>query len=151
MKQIRQASTEDLVRIAEIEVFNYRLNFYPIFRSDWFYFQELQVPQVARKYANALDSLWVYDDGVVKGFVQTENGEVRKIFVEPVLQGESIGAKLLEVAVAQRGARCDRRKETGGGNWGISGPDAPRCVGFCAELLNFSCLSVEQENYLSYN
>ena len=105
MKQIRQASTEDLVRIAEIEVFNYRLNFYPIFRSDWFYFQELQVPQVARKYANALDSLWVYDDGVVKGFVQTENGEVRKIFVEPVLQGESIGAKLLEFAVAQRGAR----------------------------------------------
>ena len=34
---IRRARTDDLNRIAEIEVFNYRLQFYPIFRSDEFY------------------------------------------------------------------------------------------------------------------
>lgn len=101
MRHIRKAKPEDLVRIAEMEVFNYRLNFHPIFQSDWFYFEELQVPKVAQKYANAADSLWVYDDGVVKGFLQAENGEVKKLFVEPVLQGRSIGAKLLEYAIAE--------------------------------------------------
>ena len=33
---IRPATVADLPRIAEIEVFNYRLYFYPIFRSDGF-------------------------------------------------------------------------------------------------------------------
>ena len=96
---------EDLNRIAEMEVFNYRLNFYPIFRSDWFYFEELQVPKVARQYEDALDSLWVYDDGVVKGFIRTERGEVKKLFVEPALQGGGVGAKLLEFAVEAQDAR----------------------------------------------
>lgn len=104
MKHIRSAKPEDLGRIAEIEVFNYRLNFYPIFRSDWFYFEELQVSKVARKYESVLNSLWVYDDGVVKGFIQAESGEVKKLFVEPVLQGQSIGAKLLNYAVAEQNA-----------------------------------------------
>lgn len=102
---IRKAKREDLNRIAEMEVFNYRLNFYPIFRSDWFYFEELQVPKVAKRYENALDTLWVYDDGVVKGFTQVICGEVKKLFVEPALQGQAIGGKLLEFAVAERGAR----------------------------------------------
>ena len=93
------------MRIAEMEVFNYRMNFYPIFRDDGFYFEELQVPKVARNYESALDSLWVYDDGVVKGFTQVADGEVKKLFVEPVLQGQSIGAKLLEFAVAELDAR----------------------------------------------
>lgn len=105
MRHIRKAKPEDLVRIAEIEVFCYRLNFYPVFQSDWFYFEELQVPKVVQKYERAMDSLWVYDDGVVKGFLQAENGEVRKLFVEPVLQGHSIGAKLLDYAVVERNVR----------------------------------------------
>ena len=41
---IRPAVEADLARIAEIEIFNYRLNFYPIFRCDEFYFEELTVP-----------------------------------------------------------------------------------------------------------
>ena len=102
---IRKATREDLTRIAEMEVFNYRLHFYPIFRSDWFYFEELQVPKVARRYESALDSLWVFDDGVVKGFIQVQNTEVKKLFVEPALQGQSVGAKLLEFAVAELDAR----------------------------------------------
>lgn len=102
---IRKATREDLTRIAEMEVFNYRLHFYPIFRSDWFYFEELQVPKVARRYESALGSLWVFDDGVVKGFIQVQNTEVKKLFVEPALQGQSVGAKLLEFAVAELDAR----------------------------------------------
>lgn len=35
---IRPARLEDLPRNAQIEVFNYRLQFHPIFRTDEFYF-----------------------------------------------------------------------------------------------------------------
>ena len=101
---IRRARTDDLNRIAEIEVFNYRLQFYPIFRSDEFYFGELQVPNVANRYADSLEDIRVWDDGVVKGFVFVQDTEVKKLFVEPVLQGHGIGAKLLDYAVKHMGA-----------------------------------------------
>lgn len=101
---IRPANRDDLNRIAEIEVFNYRLHFYPIFRSDEFYFGELQVPAVAQRYADSLDHIRVYDDGVVKGFVLAQGGEVRKLFVEPVVQGCGIGAELLEYAISEMDA-----------------------------------------------
>lgn len=101
MSKIRQAKREDLARIAEIEVFNYRLNFYPIFKDDAYYFKELQVPKQMEKYKNSIESIWVYDDGVVKGFVQVEDQEVKKLFVEPILQGNSIGTELLEYAIAE--------------------------------------------------
>ena len=101
MNYIRQARYDDIERIAEILVFNYRLNFYPIFRDDCFYFEELTVAKQTANYMNELDSIWVYDDGVVKGFIQIENAEVKKLFVEPALQGNSIGAELLEYAIAE--------------------------------------------------
>lgn len=99
MNIIRQAGNEDLVRIAEIEIFNYRINFYPIFLNDEFYFEELQVPKQIEKYKNAVETIWVYDDGAVKGFIQVEDQEVKKLFVEPVLQGDSIGSELLKFAI----------------------------------------------------
>ncbi len=102
MNYIRQAKYDDIDRIAEILVFNYRLNFYPIFRDDVFYFEELTVVKQKANYENELDSIWVFDDGVVKGFIQIENAEVKKLFVEPALQGNSIGAELLEYAISER-------------------------------------------------
>ena len=101
MKNIRQATCVDLNRIAEIEIFNYRLNFYPIFQDDSFYFEELQVSKQIERYKEIQDSIWVYDDGVVKGFVQVVKREVKKLFVEPILQGQGIGAELLEYAIAE--------------------------------------------------
>ena len=98
MENIRQATIADLARIAEIEVFNYRLNFYPIFQSDDFYFNELQVHKLMEKYEKLVGSMWVYDEVAVKGFIQVENREIKKLFVEPVLQGKAIGAKLLNYA-----------------------------------------------------
>ena len=99
MKYIRQATCDDLARIAEIEIFNYRLNFYPIFRNDDYYFQELQVPKLMQQHAAFLASIYVYDDGVVKGFIRLDGLQVVKLFVEPVLQGQGIGAKLLDYAI----------------------------------------------------
>ena len=105
MANIRRAKPSDLQRIAEIEVFNYRLKFYPIFRNDGFYFDELQVSAQVQKYEDAIGDIFVYDDGVVKGFVQTVGQQVRKLFVEPVLQGQSIGACLLDYVVEQQNVK----------------------------------------------
>jgi len=105
---IRPAKTEDLARIAEIVVFNYRLNFYPVFKSDWFYFEHLQVPNLMKQYVqskNMLTNTFVYDDGAVKGFIQLNGAEVEKLFVEPVLQKQGIGGKLMDFAIAQRDVR----------------------------------------------
>lgn len=106
MNAIRQARPEDAGRLAEIEVFNYRLNFYPIFKSDKFYFDILQVSSKAEEYRSnpqLLQNTWVYDDGVVKGFIRVDGTEVQKLFVEPALQGQAIGAVLLEYMIESRG------------------------------------------------
>lgn len=104
MNSIRQAAENDLARIAEIEIFNYRLNFYPIFRSDAFYFDELSVPAYMEEIRLFLDQMFVYDDGAVKGFIRVDGRRVKKLFVEPVLQGQGIGAALLEYAIEAYGA-----------------------------------------------
>lgn len=102
---IRPAAEADLGRIAEIEIFNYRLNFYPIFRDDEFYFRDLQVSTRSASLGRFLDELWVYDDGVVKGFIRVHGDELCKLFVEPVLQSQGIGAALLAHAVDALGVR----------------------------------------------
>ncbi len=101
---IRKARNEDLPRIAEIQIFNYRLYFYPIFQNDAYYFAELQVPSLMHKYESELDSLYVYDDGVIKGFIKIEDTYIARLFVEPVLQNASIGSQLLEYAVNEHHA-----------------------------------------------
>ena len=98
---IRPAAMADLARIAEIEVFNYRLNFYPIFRSDAFYFDEMTVQNLMPLRADFIPDILVYDDGVVKGFLHYGGDEVRRLYVEPVLQGQGIGAALLEYAIRE--------------------------------------------------
>lgn len=102
---IRPAAEADLGRIAEIEIFNYRLNFYPIFRDDEFYFRDLQVSTRSASLGRFLDELWVYDDGAVKGFIRVHGDELCKLFVEPVLQSQGIGAALLAHAVDALGVR----------------------------------------------
>ena len=102
---IRPAAEADLGRIAEIEIFNYRLNFYPIFLSDEFYFEEMQVLTRMESLRRLLDELFVYDDGVVKGFMRIHGQELCKLFVEPVLQSQGVGAALLAHAVDALGVR----------------------------------------------
>lgn len=101
---VRKANRNDLSRIAEIQVFNYRLFFYPIFKSDDYYFNELRVPSLMQEYESGLDTLYVYDDGVVKGFIKIEGTYIAKLFVEPVLQNASVGSQLLEYAMNKHNA-----------------------------------------------
>ncbi len=101
---IRKANRNDLPRIAEIQVFNYRLFFYPIFKSDEYFFNRLRVSSLMQEYESAPDSLYVYDDGAVKGFIKIEGTYIARLFVEPVLQNASIGSRLLEYAVKEHNA-----------------------------------------------
>ena len=85
---IRPAEKRDAYRIAEILVFNYRLNFYPVFRDDAFYFDEMQVKSVAEDYltdGEALQNTYVYDDGAVKGMIQISGDELGQKAVELLL------------------------------------------------------------------
>ena len=103
MEKIRKAEPKDCSRIAEILIFNWRINFYPIFQDEAFYFKELEVASLTAQYANDaeyLDKLWVYDDGVVKGFIELEKSELVKLYVDSFFQSRGIGAKLLEKAEA---------------------------------------------------
>jgi putative acetyltransferase len=48
--------------------------------------------------------MWVYDDGSVKGVIQIEEKEIKRLFVEPALQRKAIGSELLEYAIGEYGA-----------------------------------------------
>jgi len=103
---IRSARMGDSGRLSEIEVINYRLSFYPIFRNDSYYFDELQVLTLAQEYhehPKLIEQTLVYDDGIVKGFIRIDKQEVKKLFVEPAFQNSGIGAALLGFAVAEQG------------------------------------------------
>ena len=105
---IRPALPMDASRIAEIIVFNNRLNFFPIFGDEGYSFGEMQVMPMAQAFledANRIKSTYVYDDGVVKGLLTVRGDEIEKLYVEPALQGQGVGAALLEYAVSKLGAR----------------------------------------------
>lgn len=107
MPNIRPAAAADAFRIAEIIVTNYRVNFYPFFGNDAYYFGELNVADTAAEYAEGTENLrrsYVFDDGIIKGFVRVSESEVEKLFVEPQFQGRGTGAELLRFAVEKLGA-----------------------------------------------
>ena len=104
---IRAAKPEDASRIAEIIIANYRKQFYPIFRSDEFYFQELDIAEKAaqlRADPETLAQYAVYDDGIVRGCIRICGTEIVRLFVEPAFQGKGIGARLLTFAVSAQQA-----------------------------------------------
>ena len=72
--------------------------------EDEFYFKEMQVVNLIEEYRDSIEYMWVYDDGAIKGVIQIENSEIKKLFVEPALQGKSIGSYLLKYAIVEHKA-----------------------------------------------
>lgn len=104
---IRKAETRDLSRIAEIFVFNNRINYYPIFGDAQYSFGELQVLSVIDSCfgkAENLKNLYVFDDGIVKGFIQMDGTEIVKLYADPFFQSHGVGKALIEFAVSRFGA-----------------------------------------------
>lgn len=104
--KIRKATAKDLSRIAEIYVFNCRTNYWPIFKDDEFSFGEIQVIPMAEYFGKneILENIFVYDDGIVKGFVQMSGTEICKIYVDTFFQRDGIGKALIEYAMEEYGA-----------------------------------------------
>lgn len=101
---IRKAGEDDLSRVAEIYIFNNRTNFFPIFRDEGFSFGELQVVPLANDYfkkEEIIKNIYVFDDGVIKGFLQMNETEICKLYVDTFFQSEGIGGKLLDFAVKE--------------------------------------------------
>ena len=64
--KIRKAELKDLSRIAEIFVFNNRINYFPIFHEEAYSFGEMQVVPMIDQYfkkEEILNRIYVYDDG----------------------------------------------------------------------------------------
>ena len=104
---IRKAETKDLSRIAEIYIFNNRINYYPIFKDADFSFGEMQVVSIIDDYFKKdeiLKNIFVFDDGLIKGFVQMNGTEIYKLYVDTCFQSEGIGCKLIEFAIKEFGA-----------------------------------------------
>ena len=97
---IRNAEPKDLSRIAEILVFTKRIKYRSIFHNDEYSFNELQVVKLVEEYGNskALDNIWVYDDGIVKGMIHLEEKEIAELYVDYFFWKEGIGSKLVEFA-----------------------------------------------------
>ena len=101
---IRKASQNDLSRIAEIFVFNNRVNYFPIFKDIEFSFGELQVVSLVNGYFGRDDvreKLYVYEEMVIKGFVQVDGREICKLYVDTFFQSEGVGGELVEYAVRE--------------------------------------------------
>ncbi|MDO5779352.1 MAG: GNAT family N-acetyltransferase [Clostridium sp.] len=99
---IRKAKTNDLSRIAEIYVFNNRMNYFPIFKDEGFSFGELQVVSLANNYFKKdeiIKNTYVFDDGIIKGFIQMREKEICKIYVDTFFQSEGIGKELIKYAI----------------------------------------------------
>lgn len=100
MNKIRKAAENDLSRIAEMIVVNYRMNFFQFFKDEEFYFSELNVFDIAEDFnEELLHNTYVYDDTAVKGMMLVSGDELVKLYVEPQFQSCGIGAALLDYAV----------------------------------------------------
>lgn len=101
---IRKARIDDLSRIAEIYVFNNRVNYFPIFKDEEFSFGELQVVSLADNYFRKdeiRNAIYVYDNGFIKGFIQMNQTELCKIYVDTFFQSKGIGNELIEYAIQE--------------------------------------------------
>lgn len=108
MGHIRKAVPQDASRVAEILIFTKRASYRPIFQNDRVSFGEMQVLPLAQAYLSgekSLEPIWVFDDGLVKGVLHVEDGELEELYVEPAFQHTGVGTALLRFAVERCGAR----------------------------------------------
>ncbi|MBR6801012.1 MAG: GNAT family N-acetyltransferase [Eubacteriaceae bacterium] len=107
MNNIRPATKDDVCRISEIIVFNNRMNFFPIFNDEEYSFKFFNVSYLMNEYLSTpevFSEIYVYDDGIIRGFVHVHGEEVKKLYVEHFFQNRGYGHELLQFAVNEKGA-----------------------------------------------
>ena len=109
---IRKAKEKDLSRIAEIFICNNRINYFPIFKDESYSFGELQVVSFIDNYLKkdeVFKNLYIYDDGLIRGFIQMNGTEICKLYVDPWFQGRKIGHHLWALEKNERALAFYRR------------------------------------------
>lgn len=113
---IRKAEISDASRIAEIAIFAKRVAYRSIFRDDRTSFGEMQVVPLAEKIVRQkAEGLYVCDEDFVRGYMALlsdgDTFELAEIYVDPLLQGEGTGGKLISrcLEMAREGGfkRCE--------------------------------------------
>ena len=105
---IRKAKCNDLSRVAEIYVLNNRIHFFPIFKDENYSFGELQVVSLIDNYFKKdeiIKNLYVFDNGLIRGFILMNHTEIDKLYVDPFFQGRKIGEELLKFAIKELHAK----------------------------------------------
>lgn len=102
---IREAKKEDASRLAEILIFAKRTAYRSIFHDDFVSFNEMQVLKLALHYRDtpeALNDIFVFDDGIVKGMMSWDckegnlkGWELCELYIDPFFQGCGIGTSLM--------------------------------------------------------
>jgi putative acetyltransferase len=108
---IRRAEPKDASRLAEILIFTKRVTYRPIFKNDHVSFNEMQVLNLALSYRDnehALDDIYVYDDGIVKGMIKwgkEDNSEsdcvrIHELYVDNFFRRQGIGSILINDCIS---------------------------------------------------
>ena len=105
---IRKAITKDASRLAEILIFAKRCAYRPIFQNDAVSFNEMPVLDLAlhfRDDPDALNGIYVYDDGIVRGMMHInklcskENRiifQLEELYVDSFFQKQGYGKLLMQ-------------------------------------------------------
>lgn len=113
---IRKAEIADASRIAEIAIFAKRTSYRSIFKDDKTSFGEMQVVPLAEKIVRQqAEGLYVLDEDFVRGYMavfsEWDMFELAELYVDPLLQGEGTGGKLVSLCLkmAREGGykRCE--------------------------------------------
>ena len=78
--------------------------YFPIFKEEEFSFGELQVISLADNYFKKneiLEHIYVFDDGLIRGFIQMGETEICKLYVDTFFQSKGIGNELIEYAIRE--------------------------------------------------
>lgn len=100
---IRYANRNDLSRIAEIYVYSNRLNYYPIFKDEEYSFKYLSVENIIKEYFSKEEIIkrtLVYDDGIIRGFMEIDGQEIVKFYVDSFFKGKGIGKRMMNYALS---------------------------------------------------
>lgn len=104
---LRKATLDDIPRIAEIIVFTKRHTYRDIFKNDNVSFNVIQVLSEAERYSqhNALNDMYVYDDGIVKAMInahiEDDYIELSDFYVDKFFQKEGIGTYVMNEFMKQ--------------------------------------------------
>lgn len=113
---IRKAEIADASRIAEIAIFAKRVAYRSIFKDDKTSFGEMQVVPLAEKIVRQqAEGLYVLDEDFVRGYMaafsEGDMFELAELYVDPLLQGEGTGGRLIShcLELAREGGykRCE--------------------------------------------